>query len=59
MELKSTDLGSISSLLEHVCLPVVLGKLAASGAEEAEDMARLARLLREAIDAIVREAEEY
>jgi hypothetical protein len=27
MELKSTDLGSISSLLEHVCLPVVLGNI--------------------------------
>jgi hypothetical protein len=27
MEFKSTDLGSISSLLEHVCLPVVLGNV--------------------------------
>jgi hypothetical protein len=34
-------------------------KLTASGAEEAEDMARLTNLLREAIEAIVRGAEEY
>jgi hypothetical protein len=33
--------------------------LTASGAEEAEDMARLTNLLREAIEAIVRGAEEY
>jgi hypothetical protein len=108
MELKSTDLISISSLVEHVCLPVVLGnvqndalkgfnqgrrtgseeernrtrhffhdvlstkllvasflaheihqKLAASGAAEAEDMARLSKLLQQAIEAIVRGAEEY
>jgi hypothetical protein len=108
MELKSTDLISISSLVEHVYLPVVLGnvqndalkgfnqgrrtgseeernrtrhffhdvlstkllvasflaheihqKLAASGAAEAEDMARLSKLLQQAIEAIVRGAEEY
>jgi hypothetical protein len=34
-------------------------KLAASGAEEAEDMARLTKLLQEAIEAIVHGAEEY
>ena len=34
-------------------------KLAASGAEETADMARLTKLLREAIEAIVGGAEEY
>jgi hypothetical protein len=34
-------------------------KLVAGGAEEAEDMARLTKLLQEAIEAIVRRAEEY
>jgi hypothetical protein len=112
MKLESTDLGSINSLVEQVCLPVVPGslqndallvwnsafnqgrrmgskeerdrtrhffhdilsskilvasfltheihqKLAASGAKEAEDMARITKLLQEAIEAIVRGAEEY
>ena len=34
-------------------------KLAASGAKEAEDMARLTKPLQEAIEAIVRGAKEY
>ena len=45
----------VASFLAHE----IHQKLAASGAEEAEDMARLTKLLQEAIEAIVREAEEY
>jgi hypothetical protein len=45
----------VASFLAHE----IHQRLAASGAEEAEDMARLAKLLREAIEAIVRGAEEY
>jgi hypothetical protein len=124
MELNSTDLGSMSSVLKHIPLPAVLGqalkcdggmlltildtavgdlvlkgfdhgrrmgceeernrtrhffhdvlsskilvasflaheiyqKLAANRAEETEDMARLTKLLQEAIDAIVQGAGEY
>jgi hypothetical protein len=99
MELKPTDLRSISSVLENVWDLASKGfdqglrmgceeernrtrhffhevlsskilvasflaheihqKLAASGAEEAEDMARLTKLLQEAIEAIVRGAEKY
>jgi hypothetical protein len=45
----------VASFLAHE----IHQKLAASGAEEAEDMARLTKLLEEAIEAIVRGAEEY
>jgi hypothetical protein len=45
----------VASFLAHE----IHQKLAASGAEEAEDMARLTKLLQEAIEAIVRGAEEY
>ena len=45
----------VASFLAHE----IHQKLAASGAEEAGDMARLTKLLQEAIEAIVREAEEY
>jgi hypothetical protein len=45
----------VASFLAHE----IHQKLAASGAEEAEDMARLTQLLQEAIEAIVRGAEEY
>jgi hypothetical protein len=45
----------VASFLAHE----IHQKLVASGAEEAEDMARLTKLLQEAIEAIVREAEEY
>jgi hypothetical protein len=45
----------VASFLAHE----IHQKLAASGAEEAEDMARLTKLLREAIEAIVRGAEKY
>jgi hypothetical protein len=43
----------VASFLAHE----IYQKLAASGAEETEDMARLTKLLREAIDAIVQGAE--
>jgi hypothetical protein len=45
----------VASFLAHE----IYQKLAASRAEETEDMARLTKLLREAIDAIVQGAEEY
>jgi hypothetical protein len=45
----------VASFLAHE----IHQKLAASGAEEAEDMARLTKLLQEAIEAIVRGAEKY
>jgi hypothetical protein len=45
----------VASFLAHE----IHQKLAAIGAEEAEDMARLTKLLQEAIEAIVREAKEY
>jgi hypothetical protein len=45
----------VASFLAHE----IHQKLAASGAEEAEDMARLTKLLQEAIEAIVRGAEAY
>jgi hypothetical protein len=45
----------VASFLAHE----IHQKLAASGAEEAEDMARLTKLLQESIDAIVRGAEKY
>jgi hypothetical protein len=45
----------VASFLAHE----IHQKLAASGAGEAEDMARLAKLLQEAIEAIVCGAEEY
>ena len=44
----------VASFLAHE----IYQQLAASGAEEAEDMARLTNLLQEAIDAIVQGAEE-
>jgi hypothetical protein len=45
----------VASFLAHE----IYQKLAASGAEETEDMARLTKLLQEAIDAIVQGAGEY
>jgi nitrogen-specific signal transduction histidine kinase len=45
----------IASFLAHE----IYQKLSASGAEETEDMARLTKLLQEAIDAIVHGAEAY
>jgi hypothetical protein len=45
----------VASFLAHE----IYQKLAASGAEEAEDMARVTKLMQEVIEAIVREAEEY
>jgi PAS domain-containing protein len=45
----------VASFLAHE----IYQKLSASGAEETEDMARLTKLLQEAIDAIVDEAEAY
>jgi PAS domain-containing protein len=45
----------VASFLAHE----IYQKLSASGAEETEDMARLTKLLQEAIDAIVHGAEAY
>jgi hypothetical protein len=45
----------VASFLAHE----IYQKLAASGSEETEGMARLTKLLQEAIDAIVQGAEEY
>jgi hypothetical protein len=45
----------VASFLAHE----IYQKLSASGAEETENMARLTKLLQEAIDAIVHEAEAY
>jgi hypothetical protein len=45
----------VASFLAHE----IYQKLTASGSEETEEMARLTKLLQEAIDAIVQGAEEY
>ena len=45
----------VASFLAHE----IYQKLSASGSEETEEMARLTKLLQEAIDAIVQGAEEY
>ena len=45
----------VASFLAHE----IYQKLATSGSEESEEMARLTKLLQEAIDAIVQGAEEH